>query len=192
MLKPSWYLCIGFYNVFLHPIKGFSWRPIPAHPRCPGWHDYRIVKFSSSRAFDWYAVLCIMLIDQDFVIHLKSRCNLSIIGTRVFLRFFVRWKENRHRWAEPIQFTNVRLARWLRIVRFLRGWYRCKDQRELKNIFERHMGGQFFFNLRMRAEMHNVLLRKYLFYDCGGFEHSDVFRCDLSDFGVRKSNMTSR
>ena len=40
--------------------------------------------------------------------------------------------------------------------------------------------------------MDNVLLRKYVFYDYGGFKYNDIFRRDLSDFGVKKSNMMSR
>ncbi len=54
------------------------------------------------------------------------------------------------------------------------------------------MGGQFFFNLRLKDEMDNLSLRKYVLYDYGGFTYNDIFRCDLSDFGVKKSNMTSR
>ena len=62
----------------------------------------------------------------------------------------------------------------------------------LKHILERHIGGQFFFYIGMRAEMGNLSLRKYFFYDHGGFQYSNIFLCDLSDFGVKKSNMTSR
>ena len=38
-------------------------------------HYNGIVEFESSRAFDWYAKLCMTLLDQDCVTHLKPRCR---------------------------------------------------------------------------------------------------------------------
>ena len=54
--------------------KRCSWRLIPAHPWCAGWHKDRIGEFLSSRAFNWYVELYMRLFDQDLGTHLKLIC----------------------------------------------------------------------------------------------------------------------
>ena len=52
---------IAFPLIQSFDFKGCCWRPVPAHPRYTDWHNNRIVEFTSSRAFVWYAVQYRML-----------------------------------------------------------------------------------------------------------------------------------
>ena len=105
-LKSFWLICLSPYLI-LHLIlitlsliqyfafKGCSWRPIPAHPWCACWHKYGNAECASSRAFNWYAELCNMSFDQDFVTYLKPRCwfidslKATTSGSKIPLRTII-------------------------------------------------------------------------------------------------------
>ena len=65
------------FNHFVHyptfHLQGMQLTTNSSTPWLPGWHKDGIVEFASSRAFNWYAGLCIMLFDQGFVTYMKLR-----------------------------------------------------------------------------------------------------------------------
>ena len=70
MLKLAFYISMQLSLLRSFAFKWCSWRPIPAHSRCADCHYNGIVEFES-----YDAKLCMTLLDQDCVTHLKPRCR---------------------------------------------------------------------------------------------------------------------
>ena len=62
-----WSISITLPLIRLFTFKGSIWRPFPAHPWCPDWHNGGVVECARSRAFDWYAELLINLSNWSFI-----------------------------------------------------------------------------------------------------------------------------